>query len=164
MRKNKEWYGYGYNGKLLDCLEIGMGGTKKMMLYSIKSGREDMQIEDIKKLLEQTYWADKRDIETIKKTIDNSLCYGAFLKENGKQIGFSRVITDYATTYYICDVIVDAHYRGMGIGKSMLDAIHDNKEVSSLRGVLLTRDAHDLYRKYGFQECENVYMGKAKEE
>lgn len=135
-----------------------------MILYTIKSGKEEMQIEDIKKLLEQTYWANKRDDGTIKKTIVNSLCYGAFLKEDGKQIGFARVITDYATTYYICDVIVDAQYRGMGIGRAMLDAIHDNKEVSSLRGILLTRDAHDFYRKYGFKEDENCYMGKAKEE
>ncbi|MDF2548931.1 MAG: family N-acetyltransferase [Anaerosolibacter sp.] len=135
-----------------------------MLLYSIKSGREAMQIDDIKKLLEQTYWADKRDIGIIKKSIDNSLCYGAFLKEGGKQIGFSRVITDYATTYYICDVIVDEQHRGLGIGKTMLDAIHDNKEVSSLRGILVTRDAHDFYRKYGFQEGGNLYMGKAREE
>ncbi len=132
--------------------------------YFIKSGRDEMQIEDIKSLLEQTYWANMRDIETIKKSIDNSLCYGAFLKENGKQIGFSRVITDYATTYYICDVIVDEHYRGMGIGKALLDAIHDNKEVSSLRGILATRDAHEFYRRYGFQDGGNIYMGKPREE
>ena len=134
-----------------------------MLLYSIKSGREAMQIDEIKRLLEQTYWADKREIGVVKKSIEHSLCYGAFLNENGKQIGFSRVITDYATTYYICDVIVDEQYRGQGVGKAMLDAIHDNKEVSSLRGILLTRDAHDFYRRYGFKEGGNTYMGKAKE-
>ena len=133
-----------------------------MALYFVKSGKEEMQIEHIKNLLEQTYWADKRDIETIKKSINNSLCYGAFLKESGKQIGFARVITDYATTYYICDVIVDEHYRAMGIGKALLDAIHDNKEVSSLRGILATRDAHKFYQKYGFQEEGNLYMGKPR--
>ena len=133
-----------------------------MNSYCIKWGREEMQIEDIKNLLEQSYWANRRDIETIKKSIDHSLCYGAFLKETGKQIGFSRVITDYATTYYICDVIVDEHYRGMGIGKALLDAIHDNKEVSSLRGILLTHDAHEFYRQYGFQDEENIYMGKPR--
>jgi len=108
-----------------------------MNVYYIKAGREEIRIKDIKNLLEQTYWANLRDIETIKKSIDNSLCYGAFLVENGKQIGFARVITDYATTYYICDVIVDENYRGMGIGKALLDSIHENKEVSSLRGILL---------------------------
>lgn len=133
-----------------------------MGLYLIKSGREEMQIQDIKELLEQTYWANMRDIETIKKSIDHSLCYGAFLKKSGKQIGFSRVITDYATTYYICDVIVDKDYRGLGIGKAMLDAIHGNNEVSSLRGILATRDAHEFYRKYGFQDGGNIYMGKPR--
>ena len=67
-----------------------------------------------------------------------------------------------ATTYYICDVIVDEKYRGMGIGKALLDAIHDNKEISSLRGILATRDAHELYRKYGFQDGGNSYMGKTR--
>lgn len=119
-----------------------------------------MQISDIKVLFEQTYWAYMRDIETINKSIDNSLCYGAFLKESGKQIGFSRVITDYATTFYLCDVIVDEPYRGMGIGKALLDAIYDNNEVSSLRGILATRDAHEFYQKYGFQDGGNIFMGK----
>jgi ribosomal protein S18 acetylase RimI-like enzyme len=94
--------------------------------------------------------------------MDHSLCYGAFLKESGKQIGFSRVITDFATTYYICDVIVDEHYRGMGIGKALLDAIHANKEITSMRGMLATSDAHDFYRKYGFQNEGNIYMGRAR--
>ena len=133
-----------------------------MNVYYIKAGREEIRIKDIKNLLEQTYWANLRDIETIKKSIDNSLCYGAFLVENGKQIGFARVITDYATTYYICDVIVDENYRGKGIGKALLDSIHENKEVSSLRGILATRDAHELYRKYGFQDGRNIYMGKSR--
>ena len=133
-----------------------------MSIYIIKSGRQEMQIQDIKALLEQTYWANTRDIKTIKKSIDNSLCYGAYLKESGKQIGFSRVITDYATTYYICDMIVDEQYRGMQIGKALLDAIHDNNEVSSLRGVLATSDAHEFYRKYGFQDGGNIYMGKPR--
>jgi GNAT superfamily N-acetyltransferase len=133
-----------------------------MSLYVIKSKREEMQIQDIQELLEQTYWANTRDVETIKKSIDNSLCYGAFLKESGKQIGFARVITDYATTYYICDVIVDEHYRGLGIGRALLDDIHANSEVSSLRGILATRDAHDFYRKYGFQDDGNTYMGRPR--
>ena len=139
-----------------------MGDKNTMSLYFIKSGKEEMQIQDIKALLEQTYWANTRDMETIKKSIDNSMCYGAFLKESGKQIGFSRVVTDYATVYYICDVIVDEHHRGMGVGKALLDAIHDNKEISLLRGILATRDAHELYRKYGFQEGGNTYMGKPR--
>lgn len=130
--------------------------------YIIKTGISAMRVEDIKALLEQSYWANTRNIETIQKSIDNSLCYGAFSKETGKQIGFSRVITDHATTYYICDVIVDEHYRGMGIGKALLDAIHNNKELTSLRGILATSDAHEFYRKYGFQEGGNIYMSRPK--
>lgn len=133
-----------------------------MSQYIIKTRREEMQLSEVKALLEQSYWANTRDIETIKKSMENSLCYGAFLKEDGKQIGFSRVITDYATTYYICDVIVDKHYRGIRVGKALLDAIHANKEISSLKGILATNDAHELYRKYGFQEGGNIYMGRPR--
>lgn len=132
-----------------------------MSQYIIKTGKDAMHLEEVKALLEQSYWANTRDIETIKKSIDYSLCYGAFLKETDKQIGFARVVTDYATLYYICDVIVDESYRGIGIGKALLDTIHSNKEVCSLKGILATNDAHELYRKYGFQEGGFIYMGKA---
>lgn len=135
-----------------------------MCEYTIRSGREEMQIDKIKKMLEQTYWADKRDMATIRKSMEHSLCYGAFLKDSGEQIGFLRIITDYATTFYLCDVIVDVNYRGLGIGKAMMNAIQNNKEVFSLKGFLVTRDAHDLYRKYGFQEGGSNFMGKASEE
>lgn len=132
--------------------------------YIIKTKREEMQITDIKALLEQSAWANTRDIQTIQKAIDHSLCFGAFLEEGGKQIGFARVITDYTTMYYICDVIVDEAYRGNGVGKALLDAIHANKEVSSLKGVLATYDAHDFYRKYGFVDGENTLMTKPRQQ
>lgn len=130
--------------------------------YIIKTGKVEMQLSQVKLLLEQSYWANTRDNETIEKSIDNSLCYGAFLEENGKQIGFARVITDHATVLYICDVIVDEQYRGIGIGKALLDAIHANEEISSLKGILATTNAHELYRKYGFQEGGNTYMARPR--
>lgn len=131
-----------------------------MAKYYVKIGMENMQLESVKNLLEQTYWAKDRSIETIEKSMEHSICYGVFLSETNKQIGFARVLTDYATTYYICDVIVDVNYRGIGIGKKIMDTIEGNEEISCLRGILATKDAHELYRKYGFEDGGSTFMGK----
>ena len=127
-------------------------------MFFISRNKEEIQIEQVKKLLEQTYWADKRNIETIKRSIENSLCYGVYLKDNRIQIGFARVITDYATTYYICDVIIDKQYRGRGIGKALIEAIISDKRLENLNGMLKTLDAHGLYSYYGFVKEEKKFM------
>ena len=131
-----------------------------MNKYSIKSGKENMQFDRIKELLKQTYWADNREESIIRKSIDNSVSYGAFLKDNNKQIAFARVITDFATTFYLCDVIVDENYRGMGVGKELVKTIINNDEIGKLRGVLTTSDAHSLYKKFGFETESDILMGK----
>lgn len=133
-----------------------------MEKFYVKIGKENMQLESVKKLLDQAYWTKNRSIETIEKSMEHSICYGVFLRENNIQVGFARVLTDYATTYYICDVIVDSNHRGMGIGKKIMDTIESNEEISCLRGILATRDAHDLYRKYGFKDGGTTFMGKPR--
>lgn len=133
-----------------------------MEKYYVKVGKENMQLELVKKLLEQTYWAADRSIETLEKSMEHSICFGVFLSENDKQVGFARVLTDYATTYYICDVIVDADYRGIGIGKKIMATIQNDERFSSLHGILATRDAHELYRKYGFEDGGSAFMRKPR--
>ena len=66
--------------------------------------------------------------------MENSICFGVFLNEDVKQVGFARVITDYATTYYICDVIIDSEYRGNGLGKRLLEAIESDVDFCDLKG------------------------------
>ena len=133
-----------------------------MEKYYIKTGKENMQIEAVKKLLEKSYWAKNRTIETIEKSMEHSLCFGAFLEENNEQIGFARVITDFATMYYICDVIVSPENRVNGIGKRIVEVILSSKEIAGLGGILATTDAHELYRKYGFEEGGNSFMRKRR--
>ena len=130
------------------------------IMFFISKEKEAIQTQNIQILLKQTYWADKRDMETIKKSIENSLCYGAYLTDGGMQIGFARVITDYATSYYICDVIVDKKYRGYGIGKALVEAIISDYRLNNLTGILKTSDAHELYAKYGFIKEEKRFMVK----
>jgi GNAT superfamily N-acetyltransferase len=85
----------------------------------------------------------------VEKSLDNSLCFS--LLEGNRQIGFARVISDRATFAYLADVFVLAEYRGKGLAKWMIECILNHSELQGLRRWLLaTRDAHELYRKYGF--------------
>ena len=77
---------------------------------TIKTGVENMSQKEVVNLLRQTVWAKERKKEAINKSLNNSICYGAFTK-NGQQVGFARVITDYATHFYICDVVVKKEFR-----------------------------------------------------
>ncbi|MBQ3373765.1 MAG: GNAT family N-acetyltransferase [Oscillospiraceae bacterium] len=131
------------------------------MDYRIIDGSDNMKIEDIVRLLRMTYWANERPEEKIKKSIQNSSCYGIVLEEADKLVGFARVISDYATTYYICDVIVDPEYRNMGFGCALLSHIESMPDYAWLRGFLITRDAQDFYRKFGFEVVNDRIMVKA---
>jgi GNAT superfamily N-acetyltransferase len=127
-------------------------------MYYISDKKENLQIDKVKRLLLQTYWANMRSHETIEKSVANSLCFGAYLDKNDSQIAFARVITDYATNYYLCDVVVDEEYRGLGVGKALVEKITSDARLVRLRGILATEDAHGLYEKYGFYKDENRFM------
>ncbi|MFW2487782.1 GNAT family N-acetyltransferase [Clostridium chromiireducens] len=127
--------------------------------YYISKDKSKLKIENIKALLKQTYWAADRQEETIAKAIKNSICYGIFDNCNN-QVGFARVITDYATAYYLCDVIIHKEHSGKGLGKSMIEFITNDGKLKSLRGLLLTKDAHGFYEQYGFERNAEKFMQK----
>ena len=131
------------------------------MRYSIIDGSEKMNIDEVVRLLRMTYWADKRPAEQIEKSMQNSACYGVRLVDDKKLVGFARVISDYATTYYLCDVIIDTDYQHKGLGTALVSYIESLPEYTGLRGILITRDAHDLYRKFGYEVLNNRVMVKA---
>ena len=137
----------------------------------MKNGSDDLkisrdksllQIDSVMGLLGQSYWAQNRRIDVVQKSIENSICYGIY--RNNLQIGFARVITDYATTFYICDVIIDQAYRGKGFGKKLINTIVSDEQLKSLMGILATRDAHGLYGQYGFKKDSEGFMRKLREE
>ena len=108
-----------------------------------------MDLDIIVGFMHRSHWAQNRPRSTIEKSIQNSLCFGAF--EDDKQIGFARIVTDYCTFAYLCDVFVDERFRGRGVSKKMMDAIMAHPELQNLRRfVLATKDAHSLYERYGF--------------
>ena len=127
------------------------------MDYRIVEGTEQISVSEAERLLKTTYWANHRTTETIGKSMRNSSCYG-IRSGDGQLIGFARVISDYATSWYLCDVVIDENYRHQGLGKALISHIASLPEYAGLKGLLLTRDAHGLYEKYGFETVNDRAM------
>ena len=133
------------------------------MEYRIVEGAENMKLDDIVRLLSMTYWADKRPVETIERSLKNSACYGVCPEGSDVLAAFARVVSDWATVYYLCDVIVDEAFRGRGLGTALVAHILSRPAYAGLRGFLITRDAHDLYRRFGFEVVNDRVMVKERE-
>ncbi len=119
--------------------------------YRISTDPSLLQVDMIHHYLsEESYWAQKIPREVVVKSLANSLCFGLY--HDDKQIGFARLITDKATFAYLADVFIVEAYRGKGLSKWMMTAIHAHPEVQGLRRwVLGTRDAHGLYEQFGWK-------------
>ena len=126
--------------------------------YLISDDKSRLQIDKIAQMLNSSYWAENRTKEVIEKSIENSICIGVY--DKNKQIGFARCVTDYATVYWLADVIIDADYRKQGIGKALVEAAINHDELKWCFGVLATNDAHGLYERYGFKLVPDKYMRK----
>ena len=133
------------------------------MQYRIVSSTENINSEEVLRLLKMTYWANNRTIEQIEESMASSFCYGLFPADEDRLIGFARVISDLATTYYLCDVIIDPEYQHQGFGKALISHIVSLPQYRKLRGILLTKDAHGLYEKFGFETVNDRAMVKAPE-
>lgn len=118
-------------------------------MFEISTDRARLDIDYIHRYLsEESYWAIGRSRAVVEKSIANSLNFGVY--DGDRQIGFARVVTDYATFAWLCDVFIDAAYRGHGLGKQLVGAVVAHPELQGVRNfILATRDAHELYRHYG---------------
>ena|SRR5258706_11982215 len=102
-------------------------------------------------LARQSYWAKDIPREVVERSLRQSLCFGLY--HGVKQIGLARVITDYATFGYLADVFVDEAHRGSGLGTWLIGCVLTHPSLPGLRRIMLiTKDAHALYRKFGFGE------------
>jgi GNAT superfamily N-acetyltransferase len=126
-------------------------------VYHIYDDRNKVQSSQVKSLLKEAYWANKRDVETIQRSLDNSICFSLY--HDKSQIGFGRVVTDFATIAYISDVIIHPEHRGKGLGKWLIETIVKDFRWEGTLQVLVTDDAHSLYKKFGFSNCDKL-MGK----
>ena len=109
-----------------------------------------------KYLNESSYWAQGRSFDKVNKSIENSLCFGVY-DRNGHMAGFARVVTDYTTFGWVCDVFILDEYKGRGLGKWLIQTIVELPELYEMKRLILaTRDAHELYKKYGgFQNMQS---------
>jgi GNAT superfamily N-acetyltransferase len=119
--------------------------------FSISTDKSKLDLAVIHEFLRSSYWSENIPKSIVEKSVKNSLCFGAY--EGEKQVGFARVITDYATFAYLGDVFILEAYRGQGLGKLLIQSILEHPELQGLRKwLLVTKDAHGLYRQFGFQD------------
>jgi GNAT superfamily N-acetyltransferase len=125
------------------------------MNITISTDKAKLNIPLIHKFLsEDSYWAKKIPLDVVARGIENSLNFGVY--DDEKQIGYARVVTDYASFAYMADVFILQEYRGNGFSKRLVQFILEYPSLQGLRRWMLgTADAHALYQKYGFKELAN---------
>jgi ribosomal protein S18 acetylase RimI-like enzyme len=122
--------------------------------FTVSTDPNRLDVEAIHAALSQVYWSAGIPRETVARALRGSLCFGLYAGE--RQIGLARVITDAATFAYLCDVYVLPEFRGRGLGKLLMRAVMEHPDLQGLRRFsLVTRDAHGLYRPFGFTEIKN---------
>lgn len=118
--------------------------------YTVSDDSTRLDLRAIHAYLSRAYWSPDIPLETVRRAVRSSLCAGAY-DSAGAQVGLVRVISDYATYCYICDVYVLESHRGQGLSKAMLAMIMEHPRLQGLRRwSLVTADAHGLYRQFGF--------------
>ncbi len=117
--------------------------------YEISTDPSRIDVDLVHDFLAQSYWAQGRTLELVKKSIEHSLCFGVY--QDSQQVAFARVTTDRAVFAYLADVFVVPSHRGLGIFKLLMRTILGHADVKDIKMFLLgTRDAHELYDQFGF--------------
>ncbi len=117
--------------------------------FTVSTNRELLNVDSIHAFLTGCYWAEGIPREIVSRSLEHSLCFGVY--RGPEQIGLARVVSDYATYAYIMDVYILEQYRGRGLGTWLMSCVMSHPDLQGLRRWnLLTRDAHGLYRKFGF--------------
>ena len=117
--------------------------------YIISTDKSRLDLTLIHNFLTTSYWAAGIPLEVVRRSIENSLSFGLYKEE--QQIGYARVITDYATFAYLGDVFILESFRGQGLSKWLMEVIVTHPDLQGFRRwILLTKDAHGLYKKVGF--------------
>lgn len=120
--------------------------------FVISDDRRRLDEAFIINALHQSYWASKRDSDAIARSLDTSLCFGVY--HGAQQVGFARAVTDDCFFTWICDVVIDPAFRGLGLGKWLMACLVEHPRLRHTKQILATRDAHGLYEKYGFTRRE----------
>ncbi len=133
------------------CYEVQiMNAEWKKDDWVITTDPARQNVDAIHAWLTRAYWCENIPRDVVERAVRNSLCFGLF--DGGAQVGLARVITDYATFAYLCDVYVLENHRGRGLGKWLIECVMAHPQLQGLRRFnLATRDAHGLYEPFGFR-------------
>jgi GNAT superfamily N-acetyltransferase len=124
--------------------------------YFMTTDKENMNIDHICELLWSTHWAKDRPKHIIKKSFENAMCFGILCDD--WQIGFARVITDYATFAYISDVVIDENFQGKGFGSWLIESILEHPDLKDIpQWRLKTTNAKAFYKKLGFSDLSYAH-------
>lgn len=122
--------------------------------FTISTDSSRLDVNAIADFLSRAYWAKGRPRERIERSLENSLVFGMY--DGEKQIGLARIVTDYATFAWLCDVFIHDNNRGRGLGKWLMQTVHEHPDLQGLRRwILATRDAHGLYEQSGWIPLQN---------
>lgn len=123
--------------------------------FTISTDPARLDIDTICDFLARAYWSKTRPRQRTERAIQNSLVFGVY--DGTRQIGVARVVSDYSIFAYLCDVFIHEDYRGHGLGKWLIQTIMEHPDLKDMRRwVLVTNDAHDLYKQYGFTSIEDT--------
>ncbi len=127
----------------------------EMGRFLISTDRSKLDVDVIHKFLTGSYWAAGIPRATVARAIENSLCFGVY--DGADQVGFARIISDFATYAYVADVFILEQYRERGLGKELMASIIAHPDLQGLRRWSLgTRDAQGLYAQFGFEPVVNT--------
>jgi GNAT superfamily N-acetyltransferase len=119
--------------------------------YVISTDPSLLDLDAVHGFLQRSYWAAERPLETVKRSVEGSLNFGLYQAKDRRQVGFARVVTDFATFAWLCDVFIDEAHRGQGLGVWLVETVVEHPGLRCMRFWMLgTRDAHGLYEKIGF--------------
>ncbi len=133
--------------------------------FTISTDRARLDHEMVYKFLHTAPWCKNISREVVERSIRNSFCFGVF--EGTQQVGFARVITDFATFAYVCDFFIAESHRGRGLAKWLITTILECEDLRSLRRrCIVTHEAHGLYRQMGFMSARRpeAYMELVKKD
>jgi GNAT superfamily N-acetyltransferase len=118
--------------------------------FLMSTDKSRLDIDAVHAFLTRSFWAQEIPREIVARSIEGSLCFGIY--QGDRQVGFARVISDFATYAYLADVYVLEEFRGQGLSKWLMECIMQHPDLQGLRRwTLATRDAHGLYSKFGFK-------------
>jgi GNAT superfamily N-acetyltransferase len=121
--------------------------------FTISTDPSRLDVDVITEMLSRAYWAQGRTREMIARYLQHSLAFGLY--DGSRQIGLARVISDYTTFAWLCDVFIHEDYRGHGMGKWLMETVHSHPDLQGLkRWMLATNDAHGLYSQFGWVPLE----------